>query len=283
MVDVSVRKEPLMSQDPPTPSQRRRFSRSPAAWIAGTSDIGSKHRTNQDAMCLAVREQPAPVAVIAVSDGVSTARGSEIASLVASEAAVASLTESVSQRQDPSIAFTEAFQAAHDAVLQAADDPSACTLIAAIMAPDGITVGNVGDSRAYWISDSSTSYLLSTDDSMAQARIMLGMDRHTAENSPQAHSITKWLGRDATDITPSVVAYQPTTHGWLLLCSDGLWNYASSVEEMHQLITGTLAEHPDTEAATQALADWANEQGGRDNITVVLARYQGKTLEAETT
>lgn len=265
-----------MSIDDPTPSERSRFSRSPAAWVAGTSDIGNKHTSNQDALCLAARDQPTRMAVIAVSDGVSTARGSEIASLVASEAAVATLTRNIQQDKAPNRSFVEAFEAAHQAVMEARNtaEPSACTLIAAIIEPGSITVGNVGDSRAYWIADEGSTFLLSTDDSMAQARIMLGMDREEAERSAQAHSITKWLGRDATDVTPSVVAHQPASNGWLVLCSDGLWNYASSAEDMRQLVLETVDRLGSPQEVTEALADWANEQGGRDNITVALARYE---------
>ena len=53
------------------------------------------------------------------------------------------------------------------------------------------------------------------------------MARAEAESSPQAHAITKWLGRDSEDHTPMVGQLRITEPGWLLVCSDGLWNYAS--------------------------------------------------------
>lgn len=266
-----------MTIDDPIPSERSHFTRSPAPWVAGSSDIGRKHRTNQDALCLAARDLPSRMAVLAVSDGVSTAPGSEVASLVASEAAVAGLTSGIQDDVAHNVSFVEAFQAAHDAVLGAAmegDEPSACTLIAAILEPGVITVGNVGDTRAYWVGDDGSARLLSTDDSMAQARIMLGMSREDAETSRQAHSITKWLGRDSTNVVPTLVTFQPTGNGWLVLCSDGLWNYASSVEEMATLVTSTVQQNPAPTEMTQSLVEWAKQQGGRDNITVAIARYE---------
>ncbi|MGO1385936.1 MAG: PP2C family protein-serine/threonine phosphatase, partial [Arachnia sp.] len=123
------------------------------------------------------------------------------------------------------------------------------------------------------IGDDQSCQLLTTDDSMAQARIMLGMTRTEAENSPQAHSITKWLGRDSADVTPSVITLQPTGSGWLLVCSDGLWNYASSPAEMFDVFSSAreTAAHPSV--ISEALVEWALAQGGRDNITVAVARH----------
>ncbi len=266
-----------MTIDDPIPSERSHFTRSPAPWVAGSSDVGRKHHTNQDALCLAARDLPTRMAVLAVSDGVSTAFGSEVASLVASEAVVSKLTSGIQDDTAHNASFVEAFRAAHEAVLEAApegDEPSACTLIAAIVEPGLVTVGNVGDTRAYWVGDDGSSQLLSTDDSMAQARIMLGMSREEAETSQQAHSITKWLGRDAANVVPTLVAFQPPGNGWLVLCSDGLWNYASSVEEMSALVTSTVERNPAPTEVTESLVEWAKQQGGRDNITVAVARYE---------
>lgn len=267
-----------MAQSPhPAPSERSRYVRSPAPWLAGCSDVGLKHPTNQDAFCLAAKPGNERLAVIAVADGVTTAPGSEIASLVAAEAACNHLVERIESGAAANLAFVQAFAEAQDAVLDARQgpEPSACTLIADIIAPGSIAVGNVGDSRAYWLGDDGSCQLLSTDDSMAQARIMLGMSREAAEQSNQAHSITKWLGRDATNVTPSVITHQPTGNGWLLLCTDGLWNYASSPDEMAAVVTRFLAASTTPSVIAEALVDWARDQGGRDNITAALARYEG--------
>ena len=64
-----------------------------------------------------------------------------------------------------------------------------------------------------------------------------------------------------------------TGPGWLLVCSDGLWNYASEPAHLQDLIsrlTGAVGAGPLTLA--EALVRWSNEQGGKDNISVALAR-----------
>lgn len=167
-------------------------------------------------MCLAVRDEARHTAFLAVADGVTTAEGSEIASLVAAEHVVEQLIAAQQQGQATNVAFVQAFEEANQAVLEARDEPSACTLIAAAIEDSVISVGNIGDSRAYWLGDDGACSLLSTDDSMAQARMMLGMTREEAEQSRQAHAITKWLGRQSTNVTPSVVTHVPRSNGWLL-------------------------------------------------------------------
>jgi serine/threonine protein phosphatase PrpC len=136
-----------------------------------------------------------------------------------------------------------------------------------------LSFANVGDSRAYWLPDGAPGVQLSVDDSVAQQMIAAGTPRHQAETSAQAHAITKWLGRDARDITPRVGELEVAGSGWVLVCSDGLWNYASEPEALVEQIRASGATDPATLAL--ALTDWANAQGGIDNITVTLARLGG--------
>ena len=253
-------------------SERSHYLRFPAPWLAGCSDTGLRHRTNQDALCLAVRGGEPNAAMLALADGVTTAHGSEVASAVATETAIEFMTQGHDRGYAANVVFMKAFAEANQAVLDASDDPSACTLIAAMVAGDTIAVGNVGDSRAYWVGADGSCQLLSTDDSMAQTRIMLGMPREQAEQSSQAHAITKWLGRQSMNASPSVTTLQPVGPGWLLLCSDGLWNYASSPDEMSALFARAAATSTPNDALAEALVAWAIERGGRDNITVIVAR-----------
>ncbi|MHA6511929.1 PP2C family protein-serine/threonine phosphatase [Tessaracoccus sp. Z1128] len=253
----------------PQHSARAHYVREPAHWVGGASDTGRRHATNQDAMAMAVRPEPPPSAVLAVADGVSTARGSERASLVAVDTVVAALID------PPGVAVEEAFARANRAILEGREDPSACTLITATIESGLVTVANVGDSRAYWLGDDGEARLLSTDDSMAQARMLLGMTRDEAERSRQAHALTKWLGRQSTDVTPSVTSHRPAGAGWLLLCTDGLWNYASAPEVLHGVVAALSPTCAGPGALAEALTVWANEQGGKDNVTVIVARLHG--------
>jgi serine/threonine protein phosphatase PrpC len=68
-----------------------------------------------------------------------------------------------------------------------------------------------------------------------------------------------------------------TEPGWLLVCSDGLWNYCSAAQDLADLVrqTSTVSvEAAEPLALAEALVSWANAQGGQDNITAALARIQ---------
>jgi len=115
--------------------------------------------------------------------------------------------------------------------------------------------------------------MLTVDDSFAAEQIAAGVPRKDAETGPQAHAITRWLGIDAPDHTPHTSSLDLTTSGWLLVCSDGLWNYCSEPHDLSALVQDQ-ADGPskDPLELAAALVDWANAQGGADNITAALAR-----------
>lgn len=255
---------------------RHHYAATPAPWLAGCSDRGNRHTTNQDALSLAARTGTMRQAVLVVSDGVSTAHGSERASFVASETACSVLTEALSGNGPDSKSFHTAFRRAHEAVLAAAGqgEASACTLVAAAVQGSRLLVGSIGDSRAYWFGDDGATWQLTQDDSMAQARMMLGMAREEAEASMQAHSITRWLGRNASDVSPALVELRPPSAGWLLLCSDGLWNYASAPDALRAVLEYQARGRETLVEITEALVAWANDLGGRDNITVAVLRHE---------
>ncbi|MGO4955766.1 PP2C family protein-serine/threonine phosphatase [Luteococcus sp. Sow4_B9] len=261
---------------------RDHYTVAPLTWLAGSSDRGHRHETNQDAMALGGREADGErIAIVCISDGVSTSLGSEKSAAAAAEVACSTLVAML--RSMPSagadqVAATmdDAFAAAHDAVLSTAGpdgQAGSCTLIVATIFRGELTVGNIGDCRAYWIGDDGSALLLSVDDSVAQARIELGMSREEAEQGYQAHAITRWLGPDATDVIPRQSSRPIPGAGWLLVCSDGLWNYCSSPQDMATLLRRVTGGDDSTpERACEALVEWAKEQGGRDNITTALVR-----------
>lgn len=257
-------------------TDRTRRTETLAPWLGGSTDIGRRHRTNQDAFALAVPGSGR--AVIVVSDGVSSSLGAERASAVASQTVCDHLARNIDL---PAAELHEemrvGYRLANDAVMSQGGDGSpvgSCTLVVAVVRGAEVAVANVGDTRAYWIADGGRAMQLSVDDSMAQARIDLGMTRQEAETSAQAHAITKWLGPQAPDLVPRVTTMVAEEPGWLLVCSDGLWNYASDPDAMAYLLRqlGSAEVAADAGAVAAALVGWANEQGGRDNITAAVAR-----------
>ena len=111
---------------------------------------------------------------------------------------------------------------------------------------------------------------LTVDDSVAQQQIESGVAKEVAETGEFAHAITKWLGRDAQDIVPAVAFHDITGPGWLLACSDGLWNYASEPAALAAQIAAAGPVDPGTLALK--LVEFASSAGGHDNITAALAR-----------
>ncbi len=266
-------------------SVRDHFTEQPAAWVAAVCDRGVRHTRNEDAVALHAASEPGSHAVLVVCDGVSSSTDSHVASLAAARAARDVLA--VSQPQGMGTAATRvaasaralvaAADAANEAVIahtsSGPGNPASCTFVAAVVHGPLLVVGWVGDSRAYWLPDTGDARLLTTDDSSAAEEIARGVPRAVAESGPGAHAITRWLGIDAPDHTPRTVSLDLDVPGWVLVCSDGLWNYCSEPASLAALASSTgRTSGPEPLRLAGALVEWANAQGGQDNITVALAR-----------
>jgi len=103
---------------------------------------------------------------------------------------------------------------------------------------------------------------------MAQTSAGL-MTEEQAESDTRAHAITRWLGSDAPKGGPRVVLFNPGERGRLVVCTDGLWNYLTSPEELAELI-GDEPARDSPLAVAQKLTTFALDAGGHDNITVVV-------------
>lgn len=289
----------------PAPRERDHWVETPAVWVAGACDKGLRHQANEDAIAVGADPQAGSFAALVVCDGVSTAVASDVASLAAARAARDVLVAEQSgggrvtgtgedRAQGWRERMSQAGRAAQTAAAQtpavgpgpepgATSQPS-CTFVAAVLDGDRAVVGWVGDSRAYWLPDGGGGEQLSEDDSWAAAQIELGVPREQAEAMPHAHAITRWLGVDSPDPEPRIRELALDGPGWLLVCSDGLWNYCSEADGLGDLVART-AQAAGTAPADLALAlvRWANEQGGVDNISVVLARCDGPAGTAAAT
>ncbi len=265
------------------PSERDHFEEQPAAWVAGVCDKAIGKNRNEDAMALLAGEVPGSRAVLVVLDGVSNSIDSDVASLAGARAAREVLRVPLPagmgtpQGRDAAIAkvFANAAAAANTAIVAVTDpdspNPASATFTVAVLEGTRISWADIGDSRTYWIPDAGAPVQLSVDDSVAQAQIASGVPREVAENGPQAHAITKWLGRDSEDFVPSVGSMEVAEPGWLLACSDGLWNYASAPEALAAQVHAPAGAADPLTIAT-ALVAFANSAGGHDNITAALAR-----------
>jgi serine/threonine protein phosphatase PrpC len=144
-----------------------------------------------------------------------------------------------------------------------------CTLVSAVCRRGEAAIGWLGDSRAYWIAPGDARQL-TVDDSWASEQVAAGLlSAEEALRDRRAHSITRWVGSDAPGGPPGFVVERARARGRLILCSDGVWNYAASAGSL-----ALLVEHLPGEAAPAAvartLADVALERGGHDNITAAV-------------
>jgi serine/threonine protein phosphatase PrpC len=243
---------------------------------ASVTDRGLRRRRNEDACALGRIATPTGELLLgAVCDGVASARRGDEASLAAAEAAVAAVLTRVAAHDDgagldalAATAASAAAEAAADLVRFGGDptDPPATTYTGAVTRAGSAVVSWVGDSRVYWLASDGTSQLLSTDDSWAEEIAAAGvMTREQAHADRRAHVLTRWLGHDSPEGPARARRFRPAGPGYLLLCSDGVWNHIADADRLAALLTGD-----DVLADARALVDAALADGGHDNATVAL-------------
>jgi PPM family protein phosphatase len=245
--------------------------------LGGVSDRGLRRMRNEDAMGLARISRP-EARIMVVCDGVSTSAQPQVASQAATDAALAYLVQAVQSRElDPELVMKRAFHAAQRAVARVqfkadeAEEPPATTVVAALVMDGMATIGWVGDSRAYLVGP-ERGWQLSRDHTWATEQVELGLlSDDSALSDPRAHALTKWLGRDSEGaFEPSVTTFAVPVSGCLVLCSDGLWNYAPSAGRICDLVAEFPGDATPVQVA-QGLTEFARLSGGSDNITVVVA------------
>jgi serine/threonine protein phosphatase PrpC len=253
-----------------------------AANFAAVTDRGLRHPRNEDDVALTVDNVGGkPVYVMVVCDGVSSSQIPDTASATAAHAAEkALLAAAQSEAPDFKVATVEAILAAQHAVCalpfrkEGPKDPPATTIVTALISEGVATIGWVGDSRAYWFNETGGG-ILTHDHSWVNEVVDAGeMTEEEAMHAPEAHAITQCLGMfgedDKEDIpTPSVVAFDLRPSCRLLLCTDGLWNYAASTDAIAELMRQE-ADDPEAVGMCRVLVDYVLAQGARDNVTVAL-------------
>lgn len=249
-------------------------------YFAAITDRGKRHNENQDDVRIAAIDTPTgKTYIIAVCDGVSGSAGASAASAIASSTACNYLVDHCMDAGfDASSLLAEAIIQAHAEVLKyeplnnGPKDPPETTIVAAVVQNNQATIAWVGDSRAYWYTNSECG-LLTRDHSWINDVVDAGiMTEEEACHSKMAHAIVRCLGggeEENKDIEPpSIVTYTIPPGGHLMLCTDGLWNYTATPDEMGNLIHSY--NQADTITLARDLVDFAIAQGGKDNITVAI-------------
>lgn len=244
--------------------------------VAGVTDRGRHRRHNEDALAIGRLNTDPAVTVAVVCDGVSTSSRADAAAHAAVDAAMAVLLDVLAG--DPAAAdgaIRAATRAAADAAaalgaVESGHTPPSCTYVSAVVTAHEVTVGWVGDSRAYWLADPPAgSRALTADDSLAGQLAEAGQPPATVPGAdPRALALLRWLGADATDTEPHLVTFTLPGPGRVLLCSDGLSRYLPGPADL-----ATEASTVDLLAAARRLTQLALDAGGQDNITVALLPF----------
>ena len=228
----------------------------------GETNPGRKRRRNEDAY---VCDPP----LFAVADGMGGAQAGEVASSLAA-AALKERGEG-DDDGDGEERVAELIQEANRRVHQrAVDDESASgmgtTMTVALFHRDGmVSIGHVGDSRAYLHRDGRLEQL-TEDHSLVAELVRRGeLSPEEAEVHPQRSVITRALGTDP-DVDVDTFTVQAQEGDVFLLCSDGL----TTMVDVEGITTVVDRNRNDLHAAARALIREANERGGDDNITAVL-------------
>ncbi|MEV6422786.1 PP2C family serine/threonine-protein phosphatase [Streptomyces sp. NPDC051662] len=258
--------------------------------VAAVSDRGLRHHRNEDAFAVSSAALPdgSPAVVAVVCDGVSSATRPDEASAAAAGAANESLLAALERGTHPQQSMHDAIVVAAEAVNALATAPGggmehdphrhqnapACTIVGAVVASGLLVVGWVGDSRVYWIPDDrgGPPARLTEDDSWAAQMVAAGLMNETeAYADARAHAITGWLGADAYELEPHTASFKPDRPGVVVVCTDGLWNYAEGADEMARALPADAARRP--LHAAQVLVGHALDGGGHDNVTVAVLPF----------
>jgi serine/threonine protein phosphatase PrpC len=239
-----------------------------AAHTVQLSDTGRQRRANEDSVYAR-----APVFVVA--DGMGGARAGEVASRIAVEAFERGLPDSGSPEERLADRIREANRQIHE--ISRSEHERAgmgTTLTAAYLEDSEVAIAHVGDSRAYLFREGKLKRL-TQDHSLVGELVRRGkLTEEQAEEHPQRSIITRALGPEPS-VDVDTWTYQVRDGDVLLLCSDGL---TSMITE--EQIAAVLGTESDLERAGDRLIAEANAAGGRDNITVVLARLEEVSRDA---
>lgn len=142
------------------------------------------------------------------------------------------------------------------------------TLTAGLVVGDQVTLAHVGDSRSYFIHLDGRSSILTQDHSLVHRLVELGqLDEEMAKIHPQRNVLYRAVGQTDPFI-PDIATHQIPRPGYLLICSDGLWGVVNNENIVKIVLDNKVPAN-----ACEALVEAANQAGGPDNISVILAMF----------
>ena len=249
---------------------------------AGLTDVGSTREHNEDDFYLADGAE----ALCIVADGMGGHRSGEVASAMAIKAIVDYYRESMGQTDGEEIVeddgtrrpmdefrLIRAIQQANKAVFTAASESEmyrgmGTTIVAGYFTDKGVFLAHIGDSRAYRYRDGKLEQQ-TEDHSLANEYVRMGiLQAEDVEHFPYKNVITRACGL-TDDVEVDVVFSEVEPGDLFILCTDGL---TDMIPDRH--LIELLKDADDLDELCKVLVARANENGGADNITLILARIE---------
>ena len=251
----------------------------------GVSDLGRVRTNNEDSFRIVEAQN-----LFILSDGMGGEAHGEVASAMAVDT-IAKYCAEPSEAKDEGVTLhgsaleswgpqtkklqNAVFQANFAIYQSAQEHPEqrgmGATLTAGWVNGNKLSLAHVGDSRAYLLRAGSLQQL-SSDHSLVAEQVRRGiLTPQQAEESDMQSVLLRALGAHP-EVEVDVEEIDLIPRDVLLFCSDGLTRMVTEPE-----IAGTLQAETDPVAAAQKLVDLANERGGLDNVTVVVARVQDES------
>ncbi len=234
----------------------------------GITDRGRQREGNEDSYSVLTLEDSS---LFVVADGMGGHACGEVASRTAVDTVCRVIREERFQYDDPLRLVEQALVQANDEVRSRGVQERTgmgTTLCVAFLSGNQAFIGNVGDSRAYWIKDGSLTQITIDHSLVAKLTAAGKLTKEEARVHPQANLLYRTIGNDET-ITIDTFRVDLTKGGTLLLCTDGLWGEVDDEEIQRICASGTGAK--DT---VQRLVVRANAHGGKDNITAVVVQVR---------
>ena len=254
--------------------------------IGMLTDVGQVRTVDEDSILAAdlsfgVNSESSKFLLLAVADGMGGHAKGEEASKIALNAIARAVIPDLLNNTPFTKILEKGIQNANQDILDyTAENPEASgmgtTSVCAVVKDNQIHLANVGDSRAYRVSDDEICRV-TKDHSYVQALIDEGeITEEQAREHPRKNEITRAVG-----IMPSIevdtMKLTLDSDESLLLCCDGVIAHLSD-DDIHKIIR----DSPDPQTACQEIVDMANERGGSDNISLIILSSEGSdTKETE--
>ncbi len=239
--------------------------------VFSLTNQGMERPRNEDS-CFA--ETGEDSALLVVADGMGGHQAGNVASAMAVDAARdfwhklnedSSLSDEQVRRALKKLILDANQAIITEAVKNSSKRGMGTTLTAGLLRGSSLIIAHVGDSRAYRIHNDDIE-LLTRDHSLLEELLEKGqINPEEAKNHPQRHILTRAVGIDS-HLEVDLYEKEVEPGSVLLFCTDGLTNQVDDGE-----IKDTCLEQKDPQKVAETLIDLANERGGHDNITVVIA------------